>query len=202
MNNVDPEGQACTPLNSDSVYCLRRDTYAAYDRAASNQTRFFGAATLTVEYLADSDIPILGRLGPSSQAQGFLKEVSASQYAQNAAALSDIMAGRLSGPGLDNRMISMEQTKVQSMLDALPADSRTASVGSINSAFASRIAAASVINSSDRAYNSVLSGVAKSLGRPIDFGKQSDREAIGKALVGELRKSGACTVTGSRIPTC
>ena len=112
------------------------------------------------------------------------------------------MAGRLSGPGLDNRMISMEQTKVQSMLDALPADSRTAIVGSINSAFASRIAAASGINSSDRAYNSVLSGVAKSLGRAIDFGKQSDREAIGKALVGELRKSGACTVTGSRIPTC
>lgn len=203
LNNVDPDGQACTPLNSESVYCLRRDTYVAFDRAVSSQTRFFGAAALTVQYLADNDIPGSSLVGPSGQAQGFLKQVSASLYSQNAAALSDITAGRLSGPGLDNRMISMEQTKVQSMLDALPADSRTAIVGSINAAFASRVAASlSGLNSSDRAYNSVLAGVAKSLGRAIDFGKQSDREAIGKALVQQLRNSGACTVTGSRIPRC
>ena len=204
LDNVDPDGQACTSLNASSIYCLRRDTYVAFDRAAAQQTRFFGAAALTVEYLANSDIPIFGRLGPSVQAQDFLKQVSSSLYSQNATALSAIMAGRLSGPGLDDRMISMEQTKVQSMLDALPADRRTAIVGSINSAFSSGIAAfaSGQTNSSDRAYNAVLSGVAKSLGRAIDIGRQGDREAIGKALVQQLRNSGACTVTGSRIPRC
>ena len=203
MDNADPEGQACTPLNSDSIYCLRRDTYAAFDRAAGTQTRCFGAAARTVEYLADGDVPVFGRLGPSQEAQAFLKQVSASLYSVNAAAFSDIMAGRLSGPGLDDRMISMEQTRVQSMLDALPGESRSAIVGSINSAFASRIAgAASSINSGDAANDRVLTGVAKSLGRAIDFAKQSDREAIGRAQVSALRKSGGCTRTGSRIPTC
>ena len=203
LNNVDSEGQACTPLNSGSIYCVRRDTYVAFDRGAAQQTRFFGAAALTVEYLADSDIVGSSILGPSTQAQSFLKQVSASLYTLNARAFSDIMAGRLSGPGLDDRMISMEQTRVQSMLDALPGAARAAIVGSINSAFASRIAnALSGLNSHDRAYNGVLAGVAKGLGRPIDFAKQSDREAIGKALVGELRQSGACTVTGSRISRC
>ncbi|MEP7247647.1 MAG: RHS repeat-associated core domain-containing protein, partial [Gammaproteobacteria bacterium] len=48
LDNVDPEGQACTPLNSSSVYCLRRDTYLRFDRAAGTQTRFFGAAARTV----------------------------------------------------------------------------------------------------------------------------------------------------------
>lgn len=153
--------------------------------------------------MADNDIRGSSLVGPSAQAQGFLKQVSASLYSLNAEALSDIMAGRLSGPGLDDRMISREQTRVQSMLDALPAEGRTAIVQSINSAFASRVANfLSGINSHDSAYNAVVVSVAKALGRPIDFGNQSDREAIGKALVRELRNSGACTVTGSRIPKC
>lgn len=200
LDNVDPEGQACSSLNTGSIYYLRRDTYVAYDRAAAQQTRFFGAAALTVEYLADNDIPGSSILGPSAQAQGFLKQVSASLYSQNAAALSGIMARRLSGPGLDNRMISMEQTRFQSMLDALPDDSRTAIVGSINSAFASRVAAfASGINSSDRAYNAVLSGwrrawVEQSMSVSNVIVKQLEKllsESRGRAVRALLRDRGS-----------
>ena len=52
---------------------------------------------MTVE--ADNDILGSSLVGPSAQAQGFLKQVSASLYSLNAAALSDLMAGRLSGLG-------------------------------------------------------------------------------------------------------
>lgn len=89
------------------------------------------------------------------------------------------------------------------MLDALPAADRAAIVGSINAGFNSFLRGMSGFgSSSDRQYNQVLNGVAKDLGRPIDFGRQSDREAIGNGLIKSLRDSGACTKTGSRIPTC
>lgn len=189
LNSIDPDGRACTPLNSNSVYCMRRDIYETFDHVVGGETRFFGAAALTVEYLADNDIFASRLLGPSAQAQDFLKSVSANLYGVNARAFSDIRAGRLSGPGLDERMISKEQTRVQSMLNALSKESRAAIVGSINSAFASRVASfLSGQNSRDAAYNKVLAGVAKNLGHAIDFGKQGDREAIGKALVDELRR--------------
>ena len=203
LNSLDPNGLACTRLNSTSDYCIRRDIYNAFDRGVSSETRFFGAAARTVEFLADNDIFGSSLVGPSAQAQQFLEQVSVSLYPINAKAYADVRAGRLSGPGLDNRLISMEQTHVQSMLDALPANDRAAIVASLNSAFASRVAAfLSGQNSSNAAYNRVLAGVANDLGRPIDFGIQGDREAVGKALVADSRKSGACTITGSRIPWC
>ena len=54
----------------------------------------------------------------------------------------------------------------------------------------------------DAQYNQVLDSVESGLGRSIDFGNQSDREAIGKALIDKLRKAGGCTPLGSRIPRC
>jgi hypothetical protein len=94
----------------------------------------------------------------------------------------------------------MEQTAVQAALDALPGEQRDRIIGSINSSFGARSLAES--HPADRAYNRVLDGVEKGLGRAIDFGKQSDREAIGNALIKSLRSSGACTRTGTRISSC
>lgn len=89
------------------------------------------------------------------------------------------------------------------MLDALPAESRAAIIGLIYTAFASGVAAfLGGFNSSNSAYNGVLAGVAKNLDRPIDFGKQGDREAIGRALVQQLRNSGGCTFSGPGISRC
>jgi hypothetical protein len=54
----------------------------------------------------------------------------------------------------------------------------------------------------DKAYLGVLDGVRKSLGRDIDFRKQSDREAIGNALIQHIRKTGGCDLAGDKLPGC
>jgi hypothetical protein len=61
---------------------------------------------------------------------------------------------------------------------------------------------ASTIFSTDKAYAGVLAGVRKDLGRNIDFSKQSDREAIGNALINHVRQTGGCDVNGKRQPGC
>ncbi|WP_234446945.1 RHS repeat-associated core domain-containing protein [Luteimonas sp. MC1572] len=203
--NIDPDGRRCVVANSDSVYCMRRDIYRAFDRGAAGSTRFFGAAALTVEYLANRDIPgvrFAGRMGGgiNPEANQFLDGVSSALYSLNAKTYSQIRNGSLSGPGLDAKLVSMEQTAVQAALDALPTEQRNRITESINSSFGARWVAGS--HPADRAYNRVLDGVEKGLGRAIDFGNQSDREAIGNALIKDLRSSGACTTTGTRIRSC
>ena len=54
----------------------------------------------------------------------------------------------------------------------------------------------------DAAYQEVLEGVRKGLGRNIDFTKQSDREAIGNALIKHIREMGGCDVAGHKINGC
>ena len=203
INGTDPSGQRCVSANSDSVYCMRRDIYRVFDRNVGNQTRFFGAAAATVEYLANNDIPLLGNM-ISDRAEAFLRDVSASLYAVNARAYAGIVDGSISGRNLDARLVHLEQSRVQAKIDALPASDRKAIIGSINSAFASFARGlASVGNENDARYNRVLDSVTNKLGRPIDFGKQSDREAIGNALIRDLRNSGACDApTGSLIRRC
>jgi RHS repeat-associated protein len=202
IGNVDPDGTRCAAANAGSIYCLRRDIYDSFDRRVGGKTRFFAAAARTVEYLANNDIPIFGNM-ISDQSEKFLKNVSSNLYALNAREYMQILNGSLSGKDLDSKLVHIEQSKVQAMLDSLPASQRDAIVGSINGAFNSILRGASgAFSSSDKAYNRVLNGVEKSLGRPIDFARQGDREAIGNALIKDARNSGDCTQTGSRIPTC
>ena len=56
--------------------------------------------------------------------------------------------------------------------------------------------------STDAAYAGVLDGVRKDLGRSTDFSKQSDREAIGNALIKHIRQTGGCDVNGKKQPGC
>lgn len=181
---------------------MRHDIYSAFDRRVSGSTRFFGAAAATVQYLANADIPVLGSLGGSGESRQFLHKVSAVLYSMNAKAFSQILNGSLSGPRLDSRLVHMEQTAVQKMLDDLPENQRSGIISSINSSFENRNLAGILPDAGDQRYNKVLDGVERGLGRSIDFGKQSDREAIGNAVIKDLRRSGACTSTASRIPTC
>ena len=202
---IDPNGRRCISLNSDSPFCARRDIYSAFDRGVSGSTRFFAAAALTVEYLANADIPLAnlgaGWLSPSAEADQFLRIVSRDLFTLNGLTFSQIYEGFLGGPRLDARLVSMEQTAVQERLDALPEQKRNRIIDSVNAAFARR-GLASNFSESDARYNRVLDRVEEALGRAIDFGKQSDREAIGNALIKDLRDSGACTVTGTRIRSC
>ena len=202
VNGKDPTGARCVLANASSVYCDRAETYRSYDSQVSERTRFFGAAAATVEYLANNDLPLLGNV-ISDRAEGFLNSVSSNLASLNAQTFAGIRNGSISGANLDRRLVHLEQSRVQSMLNALPAADRAAIIGSINAGFNSSLRGMSGFgSSSDRQYNQVLNGVAKDLGRPIDFGRQSDREAIGNGLIKSLRDSGACTRTGSRISRC
>jgi len=44
--------------------------------------------------------------------------------------------------------------------------------------------------------------VRKQLGRNIDFSKQGDREAIGNALIQNIRRTGGCDVAGDKLQGC
>jgi len=58
------------------------------------------------------------------------------------------------------------------------------------------------LGGTDPAFNKVLDKVRASLGRDIDFSNQSDREAIGNALIDQIRQNPNCNVVGSTIVSC
>lgn len=125
----------------------------------------------------------------------------------NLALARGIEAGRIGGPGLDARIIHREQTIVQEQLDYLKRSDEAAYnrvVRETNSMMNPKGVLGFFSNwyPSDRSYQEVLMGVREKLGRDIDFAKQGDREAVGKALVDRIRDNGGCTRTGSRFTTC
>jgi len=83
---------------------------------------------------------------------------------------------------------------VQGQLDAFKQSDSAGynkALGEINGALNSSGAARSISDKiGDKAYNQVLDGVRKDLGRNIDFSKQGDREAIGNALIKHIRQDG------------
>lgn len=116
---------------------------------------------------------------------------------------SAIQNGSPSGPNLDGRMVHAEQTEVQSQLDNLQksdaSDYKRAVTeinGSLNATGLEGAAARAF--PTDRAYNQVLDGVRGQLGRDINFANQSDREAIGNALVDHIRQTGGSDVMGAQ----
>lgn len=153
VNSADPTGTRCAPVNSSSPYCIRAQIYHHFDRVLAHQTRFFGAAAATVEYLANNDIPLVGNI-ISDTAEAFLRDVSSSLYSVNARTYMSIMNGSISGRNLDARLVHAEQTYVQARIDALGSDERKEIIGSINSAFSSLLRGASgFLSDSDARYN-------------------------------------------------
>jgi hypothetical protein len=101
----------------------------------------------------------------------------------------------------------MEQSKVQEHLDNLkksdPAAYQTLikeSNAGLNPTGGVRTLGSSF--PTDKAYLGVLDGVREKLKRDIDFSKQSDREAIGNALIQHIRKTGGCDVAGDKLQGC
>jgi hypothetical protein len=101
----------------------------------------------------------------------------------------------------------MEESKVQGSLDSLkksdPAAYKTL-IAESNAGLnpTDRMRQVGSVYATDKAYLSVLDGVRKQLGRNIDFSKQSDREAIGNALIQHIRKTGGCDVAGDKLQGC
>lgn len=207
VNLVDPSGEACVAANSRSPYCARARTYSKYDQAVKSQTRFFSAASSTVEFLANADIPLATEMIGISTSKSLLDSISSKLESANASTFQSIVTGELGGGNLDAAMVSYEQGLVQEALDAYagndPAgyDEVITEINSLLNAGGVLRAMSSIIES-DRRYTAILDGVRADLGRNIDFSNQSDREAIGNALIKEVRSSGGCSETGSRIKRC
>jgi RHS repeat-associated protein len=207
LAHVDTDGRACFSLNSGSAFCGRATEYGQIDARVSGQTRFFAAASAVSQFLANTDIPFGSRIAISGSTKDFLSTLGTDLQKMNSGIAGSIQNGSLSGEGLDPRIVHMEQTKVQGSLDQLkksdPAayrkvveDSNTA----LNPTGLMRTAATTL--DTDKAYMKVLDGVRKDLGRNINFSKQSDREAIGNALIQHIRQTGGCDVAGDRLQGC
>lgn len=210
LKNTDPDGRACSSLigNTKSGFCQRASEYSSArfdaDPRVSSQTRFFAAAAAVSEGVANVDGPgFISRRFVSPETATFLEKNIGQDLEQlNSRTVEDIRSGSLAGPNLDARLVHMEQTEVQKQLDSLNKSDSGAyakTISEINSVLNPGKAGqvASSLFSTDRAFGGVLNGVRKDLGRNIDFSKQSDREAIGNALIQHLRQKGGCDVSNS-----
>ncbi len=213
LSNVDTDGHACSGVlgNTGSGFCTRATEYGTIDANPNiqSQTRFFAAANAVSQALADVAVPIASSVlgGVSAQTGTFLEGVGQNLEKLNQQEMSAIQNGTLTGPNLDQQLVHNEQSAVQTQLDNLrqsnpAAYSQTITElnGALNPGKVGQFA--STRFPTDAAYASVLNGVRKDLGRNIDFSKQSDREAIGNAVINHVRQTGGCDVNGERQPGC
>ena len=207
---ADLDGHACSGLlrNSGSGFCTRATEYGQIDAkpGVQSQTRFFAAANAVSQALADVATPVSGFV-VSGQTASFLEGLGQNLEKMNQAEASAIQNGSLSGPNLDQQLVHNEQSAVQNRLNNLQQSDSAAyskTISEINRAlnpgtagqfFSTRFA-------TDKAYAGVLAEVRKNLGRDIDFSKQSDREAIGNALIKHIRQTGGCDLNGKKQPGC
>ena len=212
LSNVDTDGHACSGIlgNSSSGFCTRATEYGKIDGnpAVQSQTRFFAAANAVSQSLADVDAPGSSLIGGiSGKTASFLEGVGQNLQKLNESEANAIQNGSLSGPNLDQQLVHNEQSAVQGQLDGLQQsnpDAYKTTISEINGALNPGALGtfASTRFSTDKAYAGVLDGVRKDLGRNIDFSKQSDREAIGNALINHIRQTGGCDVNGKKQGGC
>jgi hypothetical protein len=193
LSNVDADGHACISLvNASSGFCTRAAEYQRFDanQAISSQIRFFAAASVVSTALGDIALP--GRsLYFSDITAGFLEGIGQKLQRFNQSAASRIESGTMHGPGLDQDLVHQEQSIVQEQLDGLrnlDPQAYKAAIADINGAI-NRASTNTLGLLLDNDYTTVVRRVRKSLGRDIDFSKQSDREAIGVPLIKDRRGS-------------
>jgi RHS repeat-associated protein len=212
LSNIDEDGHACgfTLGNLGSGFCQRATEYGVMDAnpAIRSQTRFFAAASAVSVALGDVRSWSIPRsLFVSEKTANFLEGIGGHLEDMNVNAATAIARGNITGPDLDARLVHMEQTEVQNMVDTLRQDdpakynqtiteiNQSLNPGILGNAFGN-------IYATDRAYHDVLDGVRNDLGRDIDFSKQSDREAIGNVLIKHVRETGGCDLTGEKGQGC
>ena len=209
LSNVDADGHACGGLylNGSSGFCQRATEYGQIDAkpGVQSKTRFFAAANAVSQALGDVATPVSWML-VSTKTANFLEGVGENLEKMNQTEAAAIQNGSLSGPNLDQQLVHNEQSSVQDQLNSFQqSDSAgyTKAIGEINGSLngmATQVL--EQLRGTDRAYAGVLAGVRKDLGRDIDFRKQSDREAIGNALIKHVRQTGGCDLNGSKQAGC
>ena len=209
LRNVDRDGHGCNSTNMDSGFCTRATEYGIIDAntAIRSQTRFFAAANAVSQELADSEIPLAGRIVVSQQTASFLDSVGTKLQSFNEGVTHLIGTGEFRGPNLDEQLVHSEQTIVQGQLDSLKQSSPSGydkMISDINNALNPTGAKGflSSLQDTDKAFAGVLDDVRKTLGRNIDFSKQGDRELIGNSLIKHIRQSGGCDLNGQKQSGC
>ncbi|HWB85158.1 MAG TPA: RHS repeat-associated core domain-containing protein [Bryobacteraceae bacterium] len=211
LKNTDPDGRACSSLigNTGSGFCQRAVEYSSArfdaDPRVSSQTRFFAAAAAVSEAVANVDGPgfISNRFVSPGTATFLEKNIGQDLEQLNSRTVEDVRNGSLAGPNLDARLVHTEQTEVQKQLDSLNKSDPAAyakTISEINGVLNPTGVGAKTASSlfpTDRAFGGVLDSVRRTLGRNIDFSKQSDREAIGNALINHIRQQGGCNVSNN-----
>lgn len=212
VTGVDPDGHACAELllNTDSGFCQRAAEYGRLDASPQirGETRFFAAASAVSLALADVDAPrMIIRWSVSKQTATFLENLGEDLEKRNLTAAIAILTGSLDGPGLDARMVHMEQTEVQAQLDNLQktnsGEYNTAIKeinGLLNPGTLGQIG--SGVYNSDAAFGMIVDQVRKSLGRNIDFSNQADREKLGNTAIDFVRSGLGCAALSPMGSIC
>jgi RHS repeat-associated protein len=113
LSNVDTDGHACSGIlgNSSSGFCTRATEYGKFDAnpAVQSQTRFFAAANVVSQALADVDAPGSSLIGGiSGSTASFLEGVGQNLEKLNQTEVAAIQSGTQSGPNLDQQLVHNE----------------------------------------------------------------------------------------------
>jgi hypothetical protein len=167
----------------------RAQLYAALDSRLQSQTRFFGAACVTNRMFGH--LIALGRaITDANLCVGWLLDMGASLETTNRSIAEAVLTGRLAGPALDQRIVSIEQSAVERSLQSAKAAQAYPAVLPALDALLNHQSWISTLHFSSavRWYRRVLAGVRHELQSPIEFGRQLHREKIGMALITALRR--------------
>ncbi len=177
----------------------RAHNYSVFDRRLSCHTRFFGAAALTNQVLAEIVSHPLAKTWLSASTVHCLRDLGGSLMSVNENAAATLMRVERPARGWDAAMVSMEQSLVQTYLSRLESqEPRTylAIVKQMDGLFsAARFASMERLASVYAAlrchsfrYAAALRTVSSRLKRPICFSIQGHRELIGNTLIAGLRR--------------
>jgi RHS repeat-associated protein len=199
-DSVDPLGTACVTLvNDDSEFCERAELYQRWAgvKLIGGRTDFFAAAAGVSRALADVDLPGSG-LAVGGAAYNFLQNTGRGLEIANREHVDALVSGRIyAGWGrlaIDRAWVRFEQDQVEKQLDQLSASERKGVVSNINSLFN----LPNPVPGADSDFRQALGDTHRQLGRPIDFGRESDRVRLGDNMNDIARSKAICT--GSRIP--
>jgi hypothetical protein len=187
----EPRGLACEgPPIAAERFRHRAQLYAALDSRLRSRTRFFGAACVTNRVLAHLT-SIGAAMGRAEVCTAWLWELGTSLETVNRSIAESVQTGRLVGPALDQRIVSIEQSVVEQSLQSARTSCASALVevlpaldGLLNHrGWISTLHFSPAV----RWYRRVLAAVCDELRSPIEFARQRHREKIGLALISALQ---------------
>jgi hypothetical protein len=174
---------------SARLFQRRAALYGSLDDSLRHKTRFFGAASVTNRVLGHM-ASRTGHLLCSDDTFKWLLATGALLETANIAIAQAVASGRLAGPSLDGRIVSIEQSIVEEALQSARTAQRYPRLLSELNAHLNGCSAAWIhFRDEVRWYSRVLSVVRETLASRIEFAAQAHREAIGLALIATLQRA-------------